>query len=269
MVKIGKRVVETIPVPAPPIEVQHRISELVGTWVKGIEVTGRLLDSALRQKKALAQQLLTGKRRLPGFQGEWERLKAEEVFRPVSIRGNPDEPLLAVTQDQGIVPRHLLERRVVMPEGSTATYKLVVPGNFVISLRSFQGGIEYADCRGLVSPAYTVLEPVREIHDAYYGHYFKSTEFIGRLAVAVIGIRDGKQISYRDFSFIKTPVPPINEQKAIAEVLDQADGLIRGYQQQKAKLELEKRALMQQLLTGKRRVKLPSGHTTPAKEHAS
>jgi type I restriction enzyme, S subunit len=252
----------------PPPEEQKRVAAVLLTWDKSIDAYSRLVELANKQKKALAQQLLTGKRRLPGFEGEWKNLKAEEVFRPVSVRGNPDEPLLAVTQDQGVVRRDRLERRVVMPEGSTAFYKLVVPGNFVISLRSFQGGIEYADCRGLVSPAYTVLEPIGDIHDAYYRHYFKSTAFIGRLAVAVIGIRDGKQISYRDFSFIETPVPPIDEQKAIAKILDQADGLIRGYQQQKAKLELEKRALMQQLLTGKRRVKLPPESVATAKESA-
>jgi len=108
-------------------------------------------------------------------------------------------------QDVGVVPRSSLDRKVVMPEGSTDGYKLVEPGDFVISLRSFEGGLEYSRFRGLVSPAYTVLKPAKPIVDDFYRHYFKSQEFIGRLAVAVIGIRDGKQISYDDFEFLKLP----------------------------------------------------------------
>src|SRR5690606_11710191 len=107
-------------------------------------------------------------------------------------------------------------RRVVMPDGSTQGYKLVVPGNFIISLRSFQGGLEYSSYRGLVSPAYTVLEPIQSIDDEFYKQYYKSYDFIGHLAVAVIGIRDGKQISYEDFSFLKLPYPSLEEQQKIA-----------------------------------------------------
>jgi type I restriction enzyme, S subunit len=117
-----------------------------------------------------------------------------------------------------------------MPDGDTEGYKLVTPGNFIISLRSFQGGLEYSNYRGLVSPAYTVIEPIIRILDDFYRQYFKSYDFIGHLAVAVIGIRDGKQISYSDFSFLKLPYPPIEEQ--------------------------QKQGLIQQLLTGKVRVKI-------------
>lgn len=143
-----------------------------------------------------------------------------------------------------------------MPDGSTSGYKLVVPGNFIISLRSFQGGLEYSEYRGLVSPAYTVLEPTREINDAFYKQYYKSYDFIGHLAVAVIGIRDGKQISYSDFSFLKIPYPDVGEQQAIANVLTTAGQEINALQKRLDHLKQEKKALMQQLLTGKRRVQV-------------
>jgi len=214
------------------------------------------------QKKALIQQLLKGKKRLfddygNRFKSEWGNPKASELFGTVSIKNNSeDEELLAVTQDQGAIPRSILGRRVAMPEGSTKGYKLVVPGNFIISLRSFQGGLEYSNYRGLVSPAYTVLEPIRPIFDDFYKHYYKSYDFIGHLAVAVVGIRDGKQISYKDFSFLQLPYPPVEEQKKIASVLTNADEEIQLLQKQLADLKQEKKALMQQLLTGKRRVKL-------------
>ncbi len=254
-------------VPLPPLHEQKKIAQTLATWDEAITVTERLVEASQQQKHAMMQQLLTGKRRLPGFGEEWEWLRANEVFQTVSKKQNDNqEELLAVTQDQGVLPRSLLERRVVMPAGTTSGYKLVVPGNFIISLRSFQGGLEYSRYRGLVSPAYTVLEPVREICDDFYRHYYKSYNFIGHLAVAVIGIRDGKQISYSDFSFIKIPYPSLHEQKAIAKVLSQADAEIEAQQRRLDCLRQEKKALMQQLLTGKRRVKVEA--TAPTEEAA-
>lgn len=141
-----------------------------------------------------------------------------------------------------------------MPEGSTDGYKLVEPGDFVISLRSFEGGLEYSSFRGLVSPAYTVLTAKKPIVDDFYRHYFKSQDFIGRLAVAVIGIRDGKQISYEDFEFLKLPTPPLPEQRAIAAVLNCAEQAVKQHEAHLMLLRQEKTALMAQLLTGKRRV---------------
>ncbi|MBW5443936.1 restriction endonuclease subunit S [Vibrio cholerae] len=243
-----------------PLPEQKKIAQILSTWDKAITTTEQLLANSQQQKKALMQQLLTGKKRLLDkhgvrFSGEWKWLRASELFKPVSKKNNSDsEELLAVTQDQGVLPRSLLERRVVMPDGSTNGYKLVVPGNFIISLRSFQGGLEYSGYRGLVSPAYTVLEPIKSIDDEFYKHYYKSYDFIGHLAVAVIGIRDGKQISYSDFSFLKLPYPSLEEQQKIAAVLSTADQEISALQQKLDALKQEKKALMQQLLTGKRRV---------------
>ena len=254
---INKSMFSDQPILTPPLPEQKKIAQILSTWDQAITATERLLENSQQRKKGLMQQLLTGKKRLPGFEGQWEWLKANEIFRTVSKKNNGDqEELLAVTQDQGVLPRSLLERRVVMPDGTTSGYKLVVPGNFIISLRSFQGGLEYSHYRGLVSPAYTVLEPIREISDGFFQQYYKSYDFIGHLAVAVIGIRDGKQISYSDFSFLKIPYPPLNEQNAISGVLTAADGEIRALKERLDLLQREKRSLMQQLLTGKRRVKV-------------
>ncbi|MBN7820505.1 restriction endonuclease subunit S [Bowmanella yangjiangensis] len=246
----------------PPLPEQKKIAQILSTWDKAITTTEQLLANSQQQKKALMQQLLTGKKRLLDkngvrFSGEWKWLKASELFKTVSTKNNSEtEELLAVTQDLGVLPRSLLERRVVMPDGSTKGYKLVVPGNFIISLRSFQGGLEYSSYRGLVSPAYTVLAPIKTINDEFFKHYYKSYDFIGHLAVAVIGIRDGKQISYSDFSFLKLPYPSLEEQQKIAAALSNADQGITALQQKLDALKQEKKALMQQLLTGKRRVKV-------------
>lgn len=256
MKNITKDELLTLPVNIPPILEQQKIAQIISTWDKAIDKLEALIAAKQKRKQALMQRLLTGKIQFSGFNGGWQYLKADELFKPVSKKANGDkEELLAVTQDQGVLPRNLLDRRVVMPDGNTEGYKLVVPGNFIISLRSFQGGLEYSNCRGLVSPAYTVLQPIIKICADFYRHYFKSYDFIGHLAVAVIGIRDGKQISYSDFSFLKLPYPPIEEQQKISAILSAADKEIVTHQKQLAALKQQKKGLMQQLLTGKKRVK--------------
>jgi type I restriction enzyme S subunit len=208
------------------------------------------------QKKWLMQNLLTGKKRVNGFKGEWKRIGAGEIFKSITVKGFANEELLSATQDRGMIPRTMLVGRVTMPTSGTEGFKLIEKGDFVISLRSFQGGLEYSYYRGLASPAYTVLKPKKKISDEFYKFYFKSYDFIGHLAVAVIGIRDGKQISYEDFCFVKIPYPSLEEQTAIAQVLQAADKEIQLLNSKTEKLRKKKKGLMQQLLTGKKRLKI-------------
>ena len=234
---------------------QEAIASVINLWDTAIAKQTALIEKLTLRKRGLMQQLLTGKKRLKGFGGEWKRIKAGEIFKSISVKGNHSEILLSATQEYGVIPRDQLEGRVTMPTGDTKSFKLVEVGDFVISLRSFQGGLEYSEHRGIVSPAYTVLKPVVEIDKSFYRYYFKSAEFIGHLAIAVIGIRDGKQISYDDFCFVKIPYPNIEEQKAISSILLQADREIEIAKEKLLHLQNQKRGLMQVLLTGKRRVK--------------
>lgn len=197
------------------------------------------------------QQLLTGKRRLPSFEGVWKYIPAREIFKSIMDKKYSwDLQVLPSTQDRGIVPRDQVGIDIKYEADSLSSYKKVEKGNFVISLRSFQGGIEYSDYTGIVSTAYTVLKSIEKISDEYYKQFFKSTDYINRLNIAVYGIRDGKQISYEDFGRIKIPYPALDEQIAIAKVLSTADRendlLRQDIEQEKQK----KKALMQLLLTG-------------------
>lgn len=240
----------------PPIEEQQKIAAILTTQEKVIELKEKRLAEKQRQKKYLMQQLLTGKKRLPGFSGEWTFPKAKEIFQSVSDKDhNGDLAVLSSTQDRGIVPRNEVDIDIKYDACSLVNYKKVTKGNFVISLRSFQGGIEYSTYTGLVSPAYTVLASRQEISAEYYKQFFKSVDYINRLNVAVYGIRDGKQISYGDFGRLRIPYPPIKEQIAIAEVLTAADREIDLLRQEIEQEKQKKKALMQLLLTGIVRVK--------------
>lgn len=253
---VNKSDFENIRILLSPLSEQQKIAEILNVWDKAIEKQTQLIEKLELRKKGLMQQLLTGKKRLPGFSGEWKRVKAGLLFGSSSIRSNKLEPLLSVTQDKGVVPRDMLETRVTMPNGDLSSFKLVDVGDFVISLRSFEGGLEYSKYRGIVSPAYTVLKKKTDISDVFYKVYFKSNDFIQRLAVAVIGIRDGKQISYSDFCYIKIPYPSLQEQNAIANVFVSCDSEILLAKQKLNRFQQQKKGLMQVLLTGKKRVAL-------------
>jgi type I restriction enzyme S subunit len=244
-------------IPLPPLQEQKAIANILSLIDKAITQNNKLIAQKELRKKWLMQNLLTGKKRLKGFDKEtWVKHGAGEVFESFSSKGFDNEELLSATQDKGMIPRNMLDGRVTMPTNGTEGFKLVEKGDFIISLRSFQGGLEYSYYRGLVSPAYTVLKPKKKINDEFYKSYFKSYDFIGHLAVAVIGIRDGKQISYEDFCFVRIPYPSIAEQNAIAQVLQTADKEIQLLKNKAEKIKEQKKGLMQQLLTGKKRLKI-------------
>ncbi len=256
MMNIGSGSYLGIRIPCPPLPEQRKIAEILGTWDEALEKLDALIQAKERRKKALMQQLLTGKRRLKESNGKIQFLRASELFTNRSERNVKRLPVLSVTQDQGVVLRSDLERRITHDENNTDTYKIVKAGDFIISLRSFQGGLEYSELSGAVSPAYHVIHPITEIDRSYYRHYFKSPDFVSRLATAVIGIRDGKQISFTDFGFVKLPNPSIEDQCRIGALLDTCDEELRLLRAERDALDQQKRGLMQRLLTGRVRVKL-------------
>lgn len=245
---LSAEIIKSLSFMFPPLSKQEKIAEILECWDLGIEKLSALIDAKKQLKKGVMQKLLNFKR---------DYLKRfDEIFEDHSDKRHSDKDLLSATQESGVIPRRLLKRRVMSPEGSLDGYKLVQPGNFVISLRSFQGGLEYSDYEGIISPAYTVLKNKIEINRYFYKYFFKSYNFIEKyLSIAVIGIRDGKQISYSDLQSVKIPCPPLPEQKAIADVLSNADEEIDLLTKKLSLLREQKKGLMQKLLTGQIRVK--------------
>lgn len=133
-----------------------------------------------------------------------------------------------------------------------AGYKRVLPGQFVIHLRSFQGGFAHSAIEGITSPAYTVFGfSESEKHDSEYWKYvFTSKSFIQRLETVTYGIRDGRSISYEEFLTLDFVYPSKAEQTAIARYLDKLSDLIALHQRKLEEMKKQKKALMQLLLTG-------------------
>jgi type I restriction enzyme S subunit len=137
-----------------------------------------------------------------------------------SIKGFPDEELLAATQTKGVVPKSVYGKTTVTATKNFETLKLVEKGDFVISLRSFQGGIEYAHYRGIISPAYTILKPQEEVVHKYFRYLLKSKRYISGLTLLVTGIREGQNIDTGKFKDSYLPLPSKLEQTDIANFLD-------------------------------------------------
>lgn len=173
---------------------------------------------------------------IPKMPKHWDEVKVKFLFKERVEKGYEDEPLLAATQTQGVVPKELYETRTVTAQKDFHLLKLVEVGDFVISLRSFQGGIEYAYYRGIISPAYTIMKPLPEVFGGYFRYLFKSKHFIDDLATYVTGIREGQNIDYGKFRDSFQPIPSLSEQRQIADYLDNKCTLIDTFIQKKTRL---------------------------------
>lgn len=180
--------------------------------------------------------------------GEWEVIQANQIFENYSNKNHDGTlTILAATQDKGVVPRDEIDIDIKSSDASVLSYKIIEKGNFVISLRSFQGGIEYSNYHGICSPAYTILKSIKPIASGFYKNYLKTNDFIQRLSATVIGIRDGKQISYQAFSTLMIDYPSVEEQTKIADFLSAIDQKIEVVTQQIEQAKTWKKGLLQQM----------------------
>ena len=184
--------------------------------------------------------------------GDWNGELGSVLFDSISNKKhNSDLPILAITQEHGAIPRDKIDYRVSVTEKSIESYKVVEVGDFIISLRSFQGGIEYSKYKGLCSPAYVILRRKRDDHEGFFKHYFKTNRFIEDLNRDIEGIRDGKMVSYDQFSKLIVPLPKSKiEQQKIADCLSSLDELIETEDKKLEALQRHKKGLMQELFPG-------------------
>lgn len=197
-----------------------------------------------------APSMLAPPLRFPEFRrrAPWSAVNGDRLFEPIDRRPPAAGlPVLAITQEHGAIPRDQIDYHVSVTDASLASYKEVRPGDFIISLRSFQGGIEYSRHRGICSPAYVVLNRKGEGTDDFYRHLFKSERFIQQLTRNIEGLRDGKMISYKQFSEQLLPEPRPDEQQKIADCLTSLDECIAAQGRKVEALKAHKKGLMQAL----------------------
>ncbi|RLU00189.1 restriction endonuclease subunit S [Ketobacter sp.] len=244
----------------PPLPEQKKIAQILSTWDKAITTTEQLLANSQQQKKALMQQLLTGKKRLLDengvrFSGEWMHYKFGNVFKERVEVGRVDLPLLSITADEGVVYQEDTGRKNTSNEDKSKYRRICVDDIGYNTMRMWQGRSSLSDKEGIVSPAYTIVTPTDNICPTFAAYLFKLPALIHVFYRHSQGlVSDTWNLKFNHFKKISWQLPGIEEQRKIAAVLSITDREITALQQKLDGLKQEKKALMQQLLTGKRRV---------------
>ena len=179
----------------------------------------------------------------------WEQRKAEDVFISISEKNHETFPVLSATQDKGMISRNDVGIDIKYDVNSLKTYKLVRKDQFVIHLRSFQGGFAHSAIDGITSPAYTILDfKDKRIHSPlFWREIFKSDFFIKRLESVIYGIRDGRSINYDEFLKLNFNYPSFEEQTQIGNFFKQLDDTIALHQKELAKYQQIKAACLEKM----------------------
>ena len=195
---------------------------------------------------------------LPEIPEHWELRKMKYLFRERSEKNHPAEPMLSATQTHGVILQSKYSGRVVVVNTGFEGLKLVKVGDFVIHLRSFQGGIELAHDQGIISSAYTVLSLNDSTQSDYFRYLFKSIPFIDLLKTCVTGIREGQNINYAKLKQNRIPLPPLDEQRAIVSYItgktSKIDTLTSKLQQEIESIKEYKPRLISDVVTGQIKV---------------
>ena len=187
----------------------------------------------------------------------WSTRRARRLFRESRLRARNDDVQLAATQEFGVIPQAqymaIKGQSVMLALAGTENFLHADADDFIISLRSFEGGVERCFSAGCVSPAYTVLKPSKDVEVRFFAYLLKSVWFISILQSRTTGIREGKTITYSQFASIDLPLPSLVEQSNIADFLDREtadiDALVEKYEQLIERLEEKRLAMMSQYVT--------------------
>ncbi|MEH6849432.1 restriction endonuclease subunit S [Bacillus pseudomycoides] len=188
--------------------------------------------------------------RFAGFTDAWDQRKAKKLFNPIVEKGYEKLPVLSVTQEFGVVYREEVGIDIKYDPSTLKNYKVIHPGDFVISLRSFQGGFELSDKLGITSPAYTIFKPIetKEHDNLFWKTKFKTFKFIESLKTVTFGIRDGKSISFSEFGDLTLYFPSNkDEQVKIGQFISSLDHLITLHQRKLELLKETKKSLLQKM----------------------
>lgn len=234
---ISAKIIDRVLLPYPPLAEQEKIvsyleekTSKIDAYVADKEKEIELLQEL--KQKTIADAVTKGlnpdakmkdsKTSLFGqIPNHWEERKMKYCFSERSEKNHPEEPILCATQSQGVIPQSMYQNRVVVVNKGFEGLKFVKVGDFVISLRSFEGGIEYAYYQGIISAAYTILTPLNVNNTDYFKFLFKSYPFIQVLQTCVTGIREGQNINYQMLGRKFLPLPPKDEQQAIVSYIEE------------------------------------------------
>ena len=252
---LNQEILGRLSFPIPPQTEQNRILYILSVWDTAIEKQQKLIEKLKLRKRALIQQLLTGKKRLPGFTGEWKKVKLGEVFNERNETNHEDLPLLSITGDKGVIYQSDSDKRDIS-NTDKSKYKRICPNDIGYNtMRMWQGRSALSKLEGIVSPAYTIVTPKNHVNVKFMAMLIQQPRVVYGFWTHSQGlVSDTLNCKYPDFCQVKVRIPTKEEQTAIASVLVIADEEIELAKEKLSSLQFQKRGLMQQLLTGKIRI---------------
>ena len=252
-------------IPLPPLPEQKKIADCLSTWDSAIEKQSALINALTQRKKALMQQLLTGKKRLPGFSDEWKEVKLGDLFEKINRKneeGNTN--VVTISAQRGFVKQTDFFNKSVASE-TLDNYSLIYHGEFCYN-KSYSNGYPLGATKRLIAFEKAVVTTLyicfkikdqKKSNGSFFEQFFEANSLDRSLIkIAQEGGRAHGllNVSLSDFFNIKIKLPPIEEQTAIAEILAAADRELQLQKEKLAQLQTQKKGLMQVLLTGKKRL---------------
>jgi type I restriction enzyme S subunit len=237
---------------------QEKIVNFIDLWDIAIEKQTALIEKLRLRKRALMQQLLTGKKRLPGFTDRWKTVKLREVFSERNETNCNDLPLLSITGDRGVIYQNESERRDISNDDKSK-YKRICPNDIGYNtMRMWQGRSALSLIEGIVSPAYTIVTPKKTVDVRFMSMLIKLPHVVHKFWEHSQGlVSDTLNCKFPEFCQVKVTIPSKKEQAEIANMISVFEDQLKLENKKLLSLQSQKRGLMQQLLTGKKRIKRP------------
>lgn len=253
--EISLEQLRTLSIAIPSKEEQQKIATILSTWDEAITQTQQLIAKLQERNKGLMQELLTGKKRLPGFTKDWRHLYLGEVFTERIETNRGDLPLLSITAERGVIHQSEGDKKDTSNEDKSKYRRICIGDIGYNTMRMWQGRSALSSMEGIVSPAYTIVTPKVCEYSLFYAFLFKLPKVVNKFFRNSQGLVDDTlNCKFKDFAIVKLKVPDFEEQVAIAELLREALNEIEIHKQKLNKLHNQKKGLMQKLLTGEVRV---------------
>lgn len=242
-----------IEVRIPSVDEQKKIGQYFDSLDNLITLHQRKCEQTKTLKKYMLQKMFPqdGEKvpqiRFEGFTEDWEQRKLGDVFKEYSEKNHTELPALTIIQGGGTVKREESDRNLMYDESNLSNYKMVRKNDFIVHLRSFEGGLEKSSLDGIISPAYHTFHS--DVADSrFYYSYFRSHEFIKhKLVPHVYGIRDGRSIDITGMKTIEIPYTSMEEQRKIGDYLEFLDHLITLHQRKCDELKEVKKFMLQNM----------------------
>lgn len=237
----------------PSLDEQKKIGAYLKNLDHLITLHQRKCEETKKLKKYMLQKMFpqNGQKvpeiRFSGFTDDWEQRKLGDVFKEYSEKGHTELPAVTIIQGGGTVKREDSDRNLMYDEANLSNYKMVRKDDFIVHLRSFEGGLEKSSLDGIISPAYHTFHS-DEADSRFYYPYFRSFEFIKhKLVPHVYGIRDGRSIDIEGMKSIEIPYTSLSEQREIGDYLERLDHLITLHQHKCEQLQSMKKFMLQNM----------------------